>query len=203
MKSQSLCQNAEFLLSAPLLKHLPPDAGIEVAFAGRSNAGKSTALNKITQQNKLARVSKQPGRTQAINLFTLDETRRLVDLPGYGYAQVPKAIKQQWQKTLSKYLHERECLRGLILLIDIRRPLLEMDCAILNFAADSNLETHILLTKADKLSRGAGQQTLLKVQKVLKESYRVTPTAQLFSAPKQIGFDEVYQVLDRWLNQDL
>ena len=128
-----LYRQAQFLTSAAALNQLPPDEGIEVAFAGRSNAGKSTVLNVLTGQRQLARTSKTPGRTQLINLFTLDEHRRLVDLPGYGFAQVPQSVKLRWQETLSQYLEQRDCLKGLILLMDSRHPLQALDLNLLDW----------------------------------------------------------------------
>ncbi len=188
---------AQFLLSAQELSHLPPDSGIEVAFAGRSNAGKSSALNAITTQRSLARTSKTPGRTQLINLFTLDPERRLVDLPGYGYAKVPEAIKRRWQRTLEAYLQERQCLRGLILLVDVRHPLKEFDTQMLDWCHQAGMAVHVLLTKADKLKRGAASNTLQAVRKELKASYPGA-TVQLFSALKGTGVEEARVRLDEW-----
>src|SRR5690606_39772175 len=144
---------AYFTKSAPSIRECPPETGYEVAFAGRSNAGKSSAINALTNQ-KLARTSKTPGRTQLINFFNLSDTQRLVDLPGYGYAKVSRDMKEQWQRHLSEYLRERQCLQGLILLMDIRHPLQEFDTTMINWAAEADMAVHILLTKADKLSRG-------------------------------------------------
>ncbi len=192
--------NATFLLSAPTLVELPPDQGIEVAFIGRSNAGKSSALNTITGIKGLARTSKTPGRTQMINLFNLDETRRLVDLPGYGYAKVPLAIKHRWQKNINEYLQKRECLKGLILIMDIRHPLKEYDQQCLEWAFHSNLPTHILLTKADKLSRGAAINTLIEVRKAIE--HMQSTTVQLFSSLNKAGLDEALQQLDSWYSSE-
>ena len=145
---------AQFLLSAPTLSQCPDDTGCEVAFAGRSNAGKSSAINVLTRQGKLARTSKTPGRTQLINFFSLTEHCRLVDLPGYGYAKVPKAVKQRWDEHLAEYLQRRQSLRGLILLMDVRHPLQDFDRQMVLWADQSDMPVHILLTKADKLKRG-------------------------------------------------
>lgn len=158
----------EFLKSAAELEHLPLDEGAEVAFAGRSNAGKSSAINAITAQHRLAKTSKTPGCTQLINLFALNQKQRLVDLPGYGYAKVPKAIKLRWQDTLAKYLQTRTCLRGLILLTDIRHPLNPYDISMLQWSSEANLPVIMLLTKADKLSFGAAKQVVLEVKKETK-----------------------------------
>ncbi|MES9938030.1 MAG: ribosome biogenesis GTP-binding protein YihA/YsxC, partial [Sedimenticola sp.] len=139
---------ARFLTSAAKLNQSPADEGIEVAFAGRSNAGKSSAINTLCQQRNLARTSKTPGRTQLLNFFTLDEQRRLVDLPGYGYAKVAEKVKLQWQKELAAYLEQRQSLRGIILLVDVRHPLKEFDQQMLDWSAQIDLPVHILLTKA-------------------------------------------------------
>lgn len=189
-------RHAQFLKSAAQLHQSPPDEGIEVAFAGRSNAGKSSALNALCGQKSLARASKTPGRTQLLNYFSLDETRRLVDLPGYGYAKVPEEVKRQWQKSLADYIEHRQCLRGLILLMDIRHPLKEFDLQMLQWNTHHGLPTHILLTKADKLKKGAAKSTLLKVQRELDDRPEIT--IQLFSALKHQGIDECHRVLDIW-----
>lgn len=191
---------ATFLLSAPTLAELPADSGIEVAFIGRSNAGKSSALNTITGIKGLARTSKTPGRTQMINLFGLDENRRLVDLPGYGYAKVPLAIKHRWQKYINEYLQKRDCLKGLILIMDIRHPLKEYDQQCLDWAYHSELPTHILLTKADKLSRGAAINTLNEVRKALEHLPGIT--VQLFSSLNKAGLEEALLQLDSWYTSD-
>ncbi len=191
---------AQFLLSAPALRHCPPDQGNEVAFAGRSNAGKSSALNAITGRNALARTSKTPGRTQAINFFALDEARRLVDLPGYGYAKVPEAMKKAWQKEMSNYLGKRHSLRGLVLVMDVRHPLTEYDLSMLGFCAERGLAVHVLLTKADKLKHGAAKNALLAVRRELAD-YPGELGVQLFSALKKSGIDEVRAVLTAWLGE--
>lgn len=192
-----LYRRAKFLLSASTLSDLPPDEGIEVAFAGRSNAGKSSALNTITDQKSLARVSKTPGRTQLINLFEFDEGQRLVDLPGYGYAKVSEEIKRRWQHTLGQYLEQRACLRGLVLVMDVRHPLREFDLQMLEWAQHAQLPVHVLLTKADKLKRGQASQMLQQVRRFLREN-EVEASVQLFSALKRTGIDEAHAVLDEW-----
>ncbi len=190
--------DASFLTSVPTAALAPPDSGAEVAFAGRSNAGKSSALNTLTRHRALARTSKTPGRTQQINFFALSDLFRLVDLPGYGYAKVPLAMKQQWQLHLAEYLQTRESLRGLILLMDCRHPLTEHDQQLLLWCAQADLPVHILLTKADKLKRGAASSSLLQVGKRLPE-YHPAATVQLFSALKNIGVEEARQVVSDWL----
>jgi GTP-binding protein len=189
---------ARFLKSAPAPAQAPPDQGAEVAFAGRSNAGKSSALNAITGQRSLARTSKTPGRTQLLNFFDVGEHRRLVDLPGYGYAQVPMAVKQRWQAELARYLQERRCLRGLVLLMDVRHPLTEYDCQLLDWCNQAQLPVHVLLTKADKLKRGPASAALHRVRRALGELHPGS-TVQLFSALKHEGLEEVRSQLDRWL----
>ncbi|MDX2506442.1 MAG: ribosome biogenesis GTP-binding protein YihA/YsxC [Gammaproteobacteria bacterium] len=190
-------KSAEFLLSVNKLSQLPSDDTIEVAFAGRSNAGKSSAINTITNNKNLCRTSKTPGRTQMINFFTLDSQRHLVDLPGYGYAKVPLKVKQHWQNLLERYLVERASLRGVVMIMDVRRPLTEYDCQMLAWCRGSKMSTHILLTKADKLKRGAAQNTLLSVKQQLKTDFPGT-TVQLFSSLKKTGVDEVKKVLNEW-----
>jgi GTP-binding protein len=198
-------QYAEFTTSAPSLKQCPEDSGCEVAFAGRSNAGKSSAINTLTRNKSLARTSKTPGRTQMINYFTLAEGKRLVDLPGYGYAKVPIAMKAQWDRHLAEYLQQRKSLGGLILLMDIRHPLQDYDRQMLNWAAQAGLPVHILLTKSDKLKRGPAQSTLLKVDSFLREmDPGVTLlTVQTFSSLKKQGLPELEAQLNRWLSDDV
>jgi GTP-binding protein len=189
---------AEFLTSAAKLADCPADSGLEVAFAGRSNAGKSSAINTLTENKKLARTSKTPGRTQLINFFSLSEQQRLVDLPGYGYAKVSLAVKEKWQRHLEQYLRERQSLFGLVLLMDSRHPLQDFDRLMLDWATSSDMAVHILLTKADKLKKGPAQSTLLKVRKeVCSESNKVS--VQLFSALKRQGLDQLRATLDNWL----
>ncbi|MFO1422274.1 MAG: ribosome biogenesis GTP-binding protein YihA/YsxC [Candidatus Competibacteraceae bacterium] len=187
-----------FFNSVNSIAQLPLDTGWEVAFAGRSNAGKSSALNALTGQRQLARVSKTPGRTQLLNFFQVEPERYLVDLPGYGYAQVPDAIRRHWQALLGRYLRERVALRGLILLMDIRHPFTTLDRQLLDGCAHRPLPTHVLLTKADKLGRGAARTALQQLQKTLKTDYP-RMSAQLFSAPTGLGMDEAHAQLDEWL----
>ncbi|KFF47844.1 ribosome biogenesis GTP-binding protein YihA/YsxC [Salinicola sp. DM10] len=193
-------QTARFLISAPKLALCPPDDGVEIAFAGRSNAGKSSAINALTQQNALARTSKTPGRTQLINFFGLEngDTLRLVDLPGYGYAKVPEAMKKEWQSHLADYLQRRSGLAGLILLMDVRHPLSDFDIQLLELADARELPVHILLTKADKLKQGPAKASLHQVKRQLAE-WEDLVSVQLFSALKRQGLDQTYAVMDRWL----
>jgi GTP-binding protein len=196
-------QKASFVISAAKLAQLPKDSGPEVAFAGRSNAGKSSAINRLCSQKSLARTSKTPGRTQLINLFGLDEQRHLVDLPGYGYAKVAEAIKLRWQQTMEAYLSERDSLRGLILLMDVRHPLKGVDQQLLEWCWEVGMPVHVLLTKADKLKRGGAQNTLLQVQRELKaRAPDGLCSVQLFSSLKGTGLPEAYAVLDHWLGFD-
>jgi GTP-binding protein len=194
----SLYSHAHFLLSAPSLRHAPADAGAEVAFAGRSNAGKSSAINAITGVRGLARTSKTPGRTRELNFFVLDADRRLVDLPGYGYAKVPEAVKQQWQRTMERYLRERRSLRGLVLVMDVRHPLTDYDQAMLGWCGHARMPVHVLLTKADKLKRGPALETLRRVLAAL-QGLGLTGEAQLFSALRRHGLEEARARLDGWL----
>jgi len=189
-------RNATFILSAAKLGQCPADVGVEVAFAGRSNAGKSSAINAICDHNKLARASKTPGRTQQINFFALAEDKRLVDLPGYGFARVPLEIRLQWTKLVENYLGKRRSLAGIVLLMDVRHPLKDQDRDLIGWAAALGIPLHVLLTKADKLSRGPGKSTLLAVRRELA-SIPAT-TVQLFSALSGEGIDEARKVLDQW-----
>ncbi len=192
-----------FLTSAPDLGECPLDNGAEVAFAGRSNAGKSSAINALTDNKKLARTSKTPGRTQLINFFDNplnDIPIRLVDLPGYGYAKVPLVTKLNWQKHLNQYLEERLTLRGLILLMDIRQPFQDFDWMLINWSKQSELPIHILLTKADKLKPNQARNDFFKAKKQLEE-FPLT-SIQLFSSPKKQGIDELQRVLNEWLTLD-
>ena len=193
-----LCQQARFLISAAKVDQCPPDEGLEVAFAGRSNAGKSSALNTLTHAS-LARTSKTPGRTQLLNFFELDEDRRLVDLPGYGYAKVPIPLKQHWQHHLEAYLSSRRSLAGLVLLMDIRHPLTDFDRLMLDWSGSSDMPLHILLTKADKLAFGAAKNALLKVRRDIHATWGEGVGIQLFSAPKRQGIEEAHAVLAGWL----
>jgi GTP-binding protein len=192
-------RRAQFLKSAPTLRECPDDIGAEVAFAGRSNAGKSSAINALTNNHKLARTSKTPGRTQLLNFFALDDSHRLVDLPGYGFAKVPLAVKQEWQRHLEAYLSERACLRGLILLMDVRHPLQPFDMLLLDWAVPSKMPVHVLLTKADKLNFGAAKTALLGVKKSLAARKGLEVSVQLFSALNLQGLEELQKQLDTWL----
>lgn len=191
-------QKTQFLLSAPTFKLCPEDVGLEVAFAGRSNAGKSSCINTLTNQRQLARSSKTPGRTQMINFFSLEnDQQRLVDLPGYGYAAVPEAMKKEWQIELEKYLISRKSLVGLILLMDIRHPLKFFDEQMLHWAKDGNLPVHILLTKADKFKFGMAKNTLQQTQKKL-DKLNLPFSIQLFSAQNKQGIDELALLMEKW-----
>ena len=189
---------ANFLVSAQRFSQCPADNGAEVAFAGRSNAGKSSAVNAITGVRSLARTSKTPGRTQLINFFALDDQRKPVDLPGYGYAKVPEKVKKEWQQELTRYLEKRQSLRGLIVLMDIRHPLKDYDRQLLEWCQSSELAVHVLLTKADKLSRGAAGGVLQKVRHQLSKEYPGS-TIQLFSSLKFQGVDEAREHIANWL----
>ncbi len=197
-----LYHKAYFTQSAQKPSNLPGESLPEIAFAGRSNAGKSSALNTLAQQKSLARTSKTPGRTQLINFFALDEVGFLVDLPGYGFAKVPESVKREWTRLIEHYFSERRTLRGLILLMDVRHPLKDMDWQIINWCGGAGIPLHILLTKADKLKRGAASKSLQEVKKALKEA-GASASIQLFSAPKREGVDQAHAVLDEWfgLNQ--
>lgn len=200
-----LFQNATFTISAQKLSDLPAPRGVEIAFAGRSNAGKSSALNTLANHNRLAYVSKQPGRTQLINFFCLNpekgDDQFLVDLPGYGYAKVPVSVRNQWQSVLSSYLTERESLFGLVLVMDSRRPLTPLDEQMLDWFCHTGKPVHVLLTKSDKLSRNEANQALFKTRKTLKQSWGENVTVQLFSSLKKQGVEEAEKILGGWLSQ--
>ncbi len=191
-------RGARFLTSAAKLAQCPPDEGWEVAFAGRSNAGKSSAINSLTNNKKLAKTSKTPGRTQLINFFELSDSQRLVDLPGYGFAKVPQAVKKEWTRQLENYLQQRQCLRGMILLMDVRHPLQPFDQQMLDWALAAHMPVHILLTKADKLKKGPAGNSLQKVRSQLREHEDLV-SVQLFSALKHTGHKELIAILDAWL----
>ncbi|MEZ8965814.1 ribosome biogenesis GTP-binding protein YihA/YsxC [Vibrio breoganii] len=190
-------QNTHFITSAPDIRHLPEDEGIEIAFAGRSNAGKSSALNRLTNQRALAKTSKTPGRTQLINLFKVDENCHIVDLPGYGFAQVPLELKKKWQRSLGEYLQRRECLKGLVVLMDIRHPMKDLDQQMIFWAVDSGIPVQVLLTKADKLKSGARKAALLKIRKDA-EGFGGDVNVEAFSSLKGIGVDQLRARLDTW-----
>lgn len=187
--------HAHYLLGAHEPHQFVPDTGAEVAIGGRSNSGKSSAINAITQRHALARTSKTPGQTQLVNFFELEPKRRLVDLPGYGFAKVPKPLQQHWRRLLESYFSERESLRGLFIVMDARHPLQDLDWQMLRYARSRGRNVHLLLTKADKLSRGAGLSTLAKVRKEIGTE----ATAQLFSSLAKTGVDEARGVLLGWL----
>ena len=187
-------RTASYVISAHHLKQLPADSGYEVAFAGRSNAGKSSAINTLTEQKSLARTSKTPGRTQQIVIFDLDEERRIADLPGYGYAKVPQKLRAHWQQVMQRYFERRKCLRGVVLVMDIRHPMKPFDEQMLAWCSASGVPCHVLLTKADKLKRGPAQAALHKLRKSLPEG----ATAQVFSAKNREGLNLLFERLDRW-----
>ncbi len=193
-------QSIQFLKSASKMNQLPQDSGYEVAFAGRSNAGKSSALNTLTGIKQLARTSKTPGRTQLINVFAMpDEKYRVIDLPGYGYAKVSKSVKKDWQEHLSEYLKQRQCLKGLFLLMDVRHPLKELDRAMIDWSIVNQLPIHVLLTKSDKLSRNQA----LKSLQLVKNHYKTYPhlTIQLFSSQTKQGLAELIEKLNEWFGE--
>jgi GTP-binding protein len=199
-------QRARYLLSAHNTAQLPPDGGFEVAFAGRSNAGKSTALNAICQQGSLARVSKTPGRTQQLVFFDFTPkqheepgTKYLVDLPGYGYAKVPKDLQAHWQSFIDRYFTTREALKGLVVVMDIRHPLKDYDLQMLGYAANRGLPAHALLTKADKLGHGQRMQTMHAVQRELHSRFGDSVTLQVFSGESKLGVDQARAVVAGWL----
>jgi len=192
-------QKAKYLTSAADLEQLPADQGYEVAFIGRSNSGKSSALNAITGIKGLARTSGTPGRTQMINFFVLDNKRRLVDLPGYGYAKVPRTVQERWSKNIDEYLRSRNCLCALIMIMDIRHPLKEMDQALIAWTVKCKVPLHILLTKADKLNKQAARKTLQEVQEALQK-YDNKLSVQIFSALEKIGLEEVRGQLGEWFD---
>lgn len=198
MITKKLYNQATFLTSVANLDQLPPDLGVEVGFIGRSNAGKSSAINTITGIKGLARSSKTPGRTQMINFFRLDEGRRLVDLPGYGYAKVPLQIKRRWEENVAQYVEKRHSLKGMVLIMDIRHPLKELDQQLLHWVSTCHVPVHILLTKADKLSHGAGVMVLRQVEQELR-SFPGDISVQIFSALDRTGLENCWEILDRWL----
>ena len=192
---------ASYLISANKFNQCPVDSGAEVAFAGRSNAGKSSAINTLTNNSKLARISKTPGRTQLINFFELNHPQyKLVDLPGYGYAKVPVAMKVHWQKHLDEYLQKRECLQGVVLVVDIRHPMKEFDQMMVQWCKESQMPLLVLLTKADKIKKGPAQSTMLQLRKKLTEELGDLVGVQIFSSLKKTGVDQLQQQLDLWLH---
>lgn len=198
MTAKPVLNRAQFHTSVAQLRDLPYSRA-EVAFAGRSNAGKSSALNLLTRKNRLAYTSKTPGRTQLINFFEVDADTYLVDLPGYGYAKVPPAVKAKWEGLLSRYLQEREALVGMVLIMDARHPLTPLDWQMLNWFAPTGKRMHILLSKADKLSNSERTLTLRRVEQELAALDRVT--VQLFSSLSRLGVEEAAAVVESWLVQ--
>jgi GTP-binding protein len=193
-----LYQGAAFLTAAARLSQAPPDAGREVAFAGRSNAGKSSAINTLCHQRHLARTSKTPGRTQQLVFFDLGDERRLVDLPGYGFAKVSEAVKLQWQGLMADYLQHRRSLAGLVVVMDVRRPLTDFDREMIAWSRDARLPLLLLLTKSDKLKRGAARTQLDRVRNAVADA-RDRISVELFSSQDRRGVDAVHALLDRWL----
>ena len=191
---------AQYLLSAHTTRQLPADGGTEVAFAGRSNAGKSSALNALTHRNGLARVSKTPGRTQQLVFFQVQPERYLVDLPGYGYAKVPQELQAHWQAFIDQYFRTREALRGLVVVMDIRHPLKDYDRQMIGYAVARGLPAHALLTKADKLGRGQQAQALAAVRRELAAAWGAdTVSVQTFSSESKQGVDEARAIVTGWL----
>ncbi|MGL9760565.1 MAG: ribosome biogenesis GTP-binding protein YihA/YsxC [Symbiopectobacterium sp.] len=188
-----------FITSVPDIRHLPADSGIEVAFAGRSNAGKSSALNTLTNQKSLSRTSKTPGRTQLIKLFEVTDGARLVDLPGYGYAEVAEEMKRKWRKALGEYLKKRACLQGLVVLMDIRHPLKDLDQQMIEWAVDADLPVLILLTKSDKLASSARKMQLDAVREAVL-TFGGGIQVEAFSSLKKEGVDKLRQKLNLWFN---
>ena len=195
-------RGASFLTSASQASQFPEHACLEVAFAGRSNAGKSSAINTLCDQKTLARISKTPGRTQLINFFPLDDACCLVDLPGYGYAKVPERVRKEWQALMEVYLGKRQQLCGLVIIMDIRHPLKDYDQQMLEWCNYMNIPAHVVLTKADKLKKGQASKQLLLVKNQLKES-NPDVSVQMFSALKKTGIDALQRVLDQWLDLNL
>jgi GTP-binding protein len=194
MTSVNPFRSARYVLSAHQLRQLPPDSGIEIAIAGRSNAGKSSAINVLTDQKSLARTSKTPGRTQQIVIFDIDPQRRIADLPGYGYAKVSRSLREHWQEVMQAYFEQRRCLKGVVLVMDIRHPLKPFDTQMLKWCDAAGVPCHVLLTKADKLKRGPAQSTLLQVRKAIPGS----ASAQVFSATTRQGLDALIEKLSGW-----
>ncbi|MDP2810850.1 MAG: ribosome biogenesis GTP-binding protein YihA/YsxC [Rhodocyclaceae bacterium] len=194
-------RHAVFETSAAKPQDMPQAAGPEIAFAGRSNAGKSSAINTLAGHTRLAFVSKTPGRTQLINLFRLRNGAALVDLPGYGYADVPLAVRRQWQGLLEHYLTQRQALIGLVLIMDVRRPLTDLDRKMINWFGPTGKPIHCLLTKSDKLTRSEQAKALREVRTEM-EGADSPITAQLFSSLKKTGMEEAEQVISGWLDSD-
>ncbi len=200
MSAKPVLNRAQFSTSVAHLRDLPP-ARAEIAFAGRSNAGKSSALNLLTRKNRLAFTSKTPGRTQLINFFEVAADTYLVDLPGYGYARVPPEIKAQWEALLSRYLQERESLAGLVLIMDARHPLTPLDRRMLDWFTPTGKPVHILLSKADKLSNSERALTLRRVKQEIADLNQVS--VQLFSSLSRLGAEEAAGMIEGWLQHTL
>jgi GTP-binding protein len=196
---KNIFARTQFLTSAYKVSQLPDDVGLEIAIAGRSNAGKSTTLNTLVGNKKLAKVSKTPGRTQLLNCFDLGEGKRLVDLPGYGFAKVPKKVKAHWQREINTYLQQRKSLIGVVIVMDIRHPLKEFDRQFLHWADQSGLYSHVLLNKSDKFKSGKRKAALLEVRQAMKDISR-TSTIQTFSGLKKEGIQELSATLMSWYN---
>ncbi|MCB1583524.1 MAG: ribosome biogenesis GTP-binding protein YihA/YsxC [Marinicella sp.] len=196
----NLFNHCEFLVSAYKTSQLPPDEGMEIAFAGRSNSGKSTTINALTNHKGLAKVSKTPGRTQLFNCFEFKPNMRLVDLPGYGYAKVPVKMKKHWDTEIDSYLMNRESLIGVVIIMDIRHPMKVFDEQMLNWAHQSGLHAHVLLNKADKLNNNETKKTLMKVTREIAK-ISDTATCQVFSALRKTGTAELSAVITPWFKQ--
>ncbi len=186
----------EFIKGVVAFTQLPENSIAEVAFAGRSNVGKSSVLNKITNRRSLARTSKSPGRTRELNYFAYDESIHIVDLPGYGYAKVDETMRNLWAKLLERYLRERNCLKGVFLIMDIRHPMGKFDQIMLNYCQSCDLSLHVLLNKSDKLSKSAAKKTTMEIRSELEN---INGSVQEFSALKGVGLDEAREKLAEWL----
>lgn len=192
--------NTHFTTSAPYLHSLPPDEGMEIAFAGRSNAGKSSALNALANRKTLAKTSGQPGKTQHINLFEVEPGLRIADLPGYGFAKVPPREKKRWEMEMTKYILHRNCLKGLVLLMDIRHPLTDLDRAMIDLAVQGDREIHFILSKADKVKSNAKSKTLMEMNTKLR-GLTVPWSIQTLSSVKKDGVKELKQHMEFWYSQ--
>lgn len=197
----NLFSHCQYLISAYKTSQLPDDTGMEIAFAGRSNAGKSTTINALTNTKGLAKVSKTPGRTQLFNCFEFKPNKRLVDLPGYGYAKVPMKMRKHWDKEIESYLMHRDSLIGVVIIMDIRHPMKLFDEQMITWAHHSGLHSHVLLNKADKLNNNDIKKTLMKVQQEIAQ-FSETTTCQTFSALRKTGSTELSQTLTPWFDED-